>query len=280
MPAAFSTDEKSVPKKKRDQSQRRAGYQPKFTRAGRPGKRTPQLEKDLLAAIATGAPYRIACQACGISEDSLIEWRRKDPIFAKQVEEAAGKTALRLLKKIEANADENFSAAAWILERRFPGDFSRPEIQLQINNTTNQTTNNMLVVSAEVADAIESRMKSAGAKIAQLFASRRNGAKSPPDAPEPIEVAMEPVEIVMPADEPGAHWWEALIQGSGERPIERSTAEKVCRLIAEDALGHQRARSASIAFAADEPVLLRDVHAVIETLCGADGWTALRRRAE
>jgi hypothetical protein len=69
-------------------------------------------------------------------------------------------------------------------------------------------------------------------------------------------------------------------KGSGERPIERSTAEKVCRLIAEDALGHQRARSASIAFAADEPVLLRDVHAVIETLCGADGWTALRRRAE
>jgi hypothetical protein len=108
MPETFSTTEKSVPGKKRDQSKRRAGYQPKFTTTGRPTKRSPQMEKALLAAIATGAPYRIACSACGISDDTFIEWRRKDPVFAEQVEKAAGRTALRLLKKIEACADENF----------------------------------------------------------------------------------------------------------------------------------------------------------------------------
>ena len=107
-------------KKKRDQ---RRPDEPKFSRNGRPGKRTPQLEKDLIAAIETGAPYRIACMACGISDDAFTNWRRKDADFAKRVEVASGKTALRLLKKIEKNADENFSAAAWLLERRFPGKF-------------------------------------------------------------------------------------------------------------------------------------------------------------
>jgi hypothetical protein len=139
VPATFSTSEKpATEKKKRDQS--RSRNQPKFTTNGRPGKRTPQLEKALLAAIETGAPYRIACLACGISDDTFTEWRRKDPAFAAQVEKAAGKTALRLLKKIEANAEENFSAAAWILERRFPTDFSRPEVQLNLIQQANINT--------------------------------------------------------------------------------------------------------------------------------------------
>ncbi len=110
-------------KKKRDQ--RRPDERKLSANGGRPGKRTPQLEKDLLAALETGAPYRIACLACGISDDSFANWRRKDPEFADRVNKAAGKTALRLLKKIEKNADENFSAAAWLLERRFPESFSR-----------------------------------------------------------------------------------------------------------------------------------------------------------
>jgi hypothetical protein len=66
MATEFSTTEKpatAAAKKKRDQ--RRTG-EPKFSANGRPGKRTPQLEKNLLAAIETGAPYRIACMACGI----------------------------------------------------------------------------------------------------------------------------------------------------------------------------------------------------------------------
>jgi hypothetical protein len=52
------------------------------------------------------------CEACGISEKAFTDWRRKDPEFARAVEKASGKMALRLLGKIEKQADENFSAAA------------------------------------------------------------------------------------------------------------------------------------------------------------------------
>ena len=77
--------------------------------------------------------------ACGISDDTFANWRRKDADFAKRVEVASGKTELRLLKKIDKNADENFSAAAWLLERRFPENFSRPEIQLGVAMQFNST---------------------------------------------------------------------------------------------------------------------------------------------
>src|SRR5262245_10586961 len=108
---------------------------------GRPTKRTPQLEKALLAAIRTGAPYRIACMACGISEDVFANWRRADSVFAQQVERVSGQSALRLLKKIETQGKENFSACAWLLERRFPETFSRPEVQLNLIQQNNVTQN-------------------------------------------------------------------------------------------------------------------------------------------
>ena len=53
---------------------------------GRPTKRTPEVEKKLLEAVAAGAPYAIACAAAGISLDSFGIWRRKDPEFASKVE--------------------------------------------------------------------------------------------------------------------------------------------------------------------------------------------------
>jgi hypothetical protein len=124
----------------------RAG--PKFTARGRPCKRTPALDRALLKAISAGAPYKIACLACGISEDAFTDWRRKDPEFARAVEEASGRMALRLLGKIEKQADENFSAAAWLLERRFVEVFARPEIQLNLIQQNNATVNAISITIA------------------------------------------------------------------------------------------------------------------------------------
>jgi hypothetical protein len=50
----------------------------------------------------------------------------------KKWKKLLGQTALRMLKRIEAHGEENFSALAWILERRFPSDFSRPEVQMNL----------------------------------------------------------------------------------------------------------------------------------------------------
>jgi hypothetical protein len=59
--------------------------------------------------------------------------------------------ALRLLGKIEKHAEEFFAPAAWMLERRFPESFSRPEIQL--SEARNYTTVNSLAITISPADA-------------------------------------------------------------------------------------------------------------------------------
>jgi hypothetical protein len=288
----FSPAVKPVPiPKKRDQSKRRASYQPKITTNGRPTKRTPEIEKALLAAIETGAPYRIACMACGISDDAFTEWRRKDPSFADRVNRAAGKTALRLLKKIEKNADENFSAAAWLLERRFPESFSRPEIQLGL--TINQTmNNNTLIISAEQAESLSKRNKLIDKQLDEVvkeYESRRGsrsssamlGSRSGDGATEMLREVESQSSLVpsVPISLPGvslrtSSWWKMLSTGDAGAEITLEAAQYIVRVVATDALGASRASELKINLD-ESPVALRDVWEVVQSF---GGWEALIAR--
>jgi hypothetical protein len=84
-----------------------------------------------------------------------MTWKREDPEFNQKVEAAAAKAAARLLAKVERQARNNFAAAAWILERRFPELFSRPEVQLSVSNTANHKRSLSLTISLEEAERIE-----------------------------------------------------------------------------------------------------------------------------
>jgi hypothetical protein len=44
--------------------------------------------------------------------------------------------------------------------------------------------------------------------------------------------------------------------------------------------GRLRAQQTPISFEESTPILLRDVHQAIESLCGAPGWAALTKRGE
>lgn len=102
---------------------------------GRPSKKhRPEIVAQILDSIRAGAPYNLSCQAAGVSPDSFADWRRGNPDFARQVEQAAAQGALKRLKKIERHGEENFAALSWMLERQFPAHFSRPEVQLNIQN--------------------------------------------------------------------------------------------------------------------------------------------------
>jgi hypothetical protein len=284
MATEFSTSVKPA-KLKRKQSQ--AKDLPKFAANGRPSKRTPQLEKDLLAAIETGAPYRIACLACGISDDAFTEWRRKDPIFARQVEVASGKTALRLLKKIEKNADENFSAAAWLLERRFPESFSRPEIQLGLT-VNNQVTNNTLVISVEQAERLARRNQSIDKQLDEISRTYEARQKLLSGASSEVirEVEAESASSLVPSDAcielpPAAGrtrgWWSQLSSGDGSRSITVEAAEFVLRDLVRTVRGPNASAKLKIDFGSGSPAL-SEVWSALNETAGPDGWTALVKR--
>ena len=69
---------------------------------GRPTKRTKKVVAELLDAISAGAPFNLACQAAGIGHQTFQDWRRRDPAFALQVDQAAARGTIGRLKEIEA----------------------------------------------------------------------------------------------------------------------------------------------------------------------------------
>jgi hypothetical protein len=140
------------------------------------------------------------------------------------------------------------------------------------------------IVSQSQEEENQRRLRDVDAKIAKLFAAKgkaKNGNGVPAiPTPEASSGALVPALITMPEGEPGSGWWRQLTTGSGEREIERATAEKVCRLIVGDVFGRLKAQQTPISFDPSTPILLRDVHQAIDDLCGAEGWKALVRRGK
>src|SRR6516165_3390263 len=125
---------------------------------GRPTKKVEPAILALLRAIETGLPYNLCCRLVGISYDSFITWKREDPEFNQKVE----------------------AAAAWILERRFPELFSRPEVQLNLSNTTSHNTQ-VITISLEEAERIEAEaapIREAARQLLEEYERNRNGSHS------------------------------------------------------------------------------------------------------
>ncbi len=101
----------------------------------RPSKFTPEAARTILTGIRVGLSYDLACQAAGVSFETFRQWRLgkfprgTDPeaktAFLEGIERARGESALRLAGIISAAAPNDWKAASWMLERRFPADFGR-----------------------------------------------------------------------------------------------------------------------------------------------------------
>ena len=254
---------------------------------GRPTKRSPAVEKHLLEVVKTGLPLKFASASVGISYDTLAEWRNRDPKFAEALEIARLASVEERWLKIQQAAEDteklrgDWKALAWCLERSHPESFARPEIQLGVAIQNNVNVNNTLVVTAEVADQLQSRSERAGAVIEKLFAARKvaqTNSTNGDDVRE-VEISLAADAIRLPTGEPTQSWWSQLSVGSGERLISDDAAEYVIRTIAVEVLGAQRTSGLAIELEAGDTVL-RDVWSALSDLTGTLGWSALVKRGE
>jgi hypothetical protein len=254
---------------------------PKYYR----GKKTKETVDALLQAIATGAPYVICCRAVGIHVDTFHGWRQTDPEFETQVEQTAAKAALRLLGKIEEQATNNFSACAWILERRFPELFSRPEIQLNLGAQNGAGAGLTINITAGEAKQLESTAEPIRESVREMFNKYRpalcndngndNGKVVEVEAvTEPETVVEQPISH-KEGDENSQAFWHQFC-GDGERLVEKDAAVFVVKTIVTEAVGQHRCRR--VAFKS-EPFTVADVLTMIEKLSGPAGWQHLQRRA-
>lgn len=106
----------------------------------RPTKLTPEVIDAFSKAIQLGAPRALAAQFAGISARSAYRWLKEGETapegslvwqFWHSTKRAEGVGCVTLLGRIQQAAKNgSWQAAAWILERRHPGEFGRAEARV------------------------------------------------------------------------------------------------------------------------------------------------------
>jgi hypothetical protein len=107
-----------------------------------PTKLTPEAQQTLVRAIGLGATLTAACQAAGISLQTLYNWEdkaaeRKQPYLAlfEALQKAEGERQMRWLARIEKAASEGaWQASAWKLERIYSDQYAlKSKVEVTVN---------------------------------------------------------------------------------------------------------------------------------------------------
>lgn len=93
----------------------------------RPTKRTPEVEAKICEVLRSGNTRRAACDYAGISQDSFGRWLESSADFADAIKKAEAHCEVRNVALIQKASEENWTAAAWWLERRRPDDWARKD---------------------------------------------------------------------------------------------------------------------------------------------------------
>ena len=99
---------------------------------GRPSKLSPETAARVLSAVRCGAPNKVACAAAGICTETMNSWLRKADdrpgseyaAFSANLTRARQEGITARLAIIQKAAVKDWRAAAWLLERDVPDQFS------------------------------------------------------------------------------------------------------------------------------------------------------------
>lgn len=107
---------------------------------GRPSKFTPEIRKALIEAIIAGLTYTHACQIVGIDYVTFTLWRTKGSKLESADEEgyfdffnaltrAETNASTVMMAHIRKAATDDWRAAAWWLERRYPKEYGKQIVE-------------------------------------------------------------------------------------------------------------------------------------------------------
>lgn len=102
--------------------------------SGRKTKLSQKITDAFTKAIGEGVSIVAACQFAGVCERTYYTWTSKgeagkEPYiqFVQAIKKAEAKAEQRWVRVIETHAADTWTAAAWLLERRFPDRWGRRE---------------------------------------------------------------------------------------------------------------------------------------------------------
>lgn len=100
---------------------------------GRPSKFTDDVKARIVKGIKLGMSYELAAQYGGVTYETFNEWRKQGQAdgqgpffdFSEDIAKAEADGLANWLQKIEDASDEEWQAAAWKAERRYPHLYGR-----------------------------------------------------------------------------------------------------------------------------------------------------------
>jgi hypothetical protein len=130
---------------------------------------TPELVEKIAECFVSGFSDQDTGSLCDVDPQTIAAWRRL-PILRN----AEVSRKLHYIRLLRDGKQRDWVRLAWWLERRYPTEFSRPEVAHAISvahqTTTNVTQN--VVISSDVAKQLAARSAATSKKIDEIFANR------------------------------------------------------------------------------------------------------------
>lgn len=121
------------------------------------------LKLQVVQLIKEGLSQAQAASYCGIHPQTICEWKRNSDKFASEIQGAETDFILSNVKKV--NASDDWKAAAWLLERRDPMNWSRIEARSFKERMDFEISNAQGVTPEE----LEAKKEAARQKCLQIF---------------------------------------------------------------------------------------------------------------
>lgn len=102
-------------------------------------KLTKELAKEFVKLVEAGATNADACAYIGVDESTFYRWLKNPKTeperqLCNDIKAAETKRKLWHLRKIQQASDNGaWQASAWYLERRYPREYAKPEVQLRVD---------------------------------------------------------------------------------------------------------------------------------------------------
>jgi hypothetical protein len=136
------------------------------SKIGRPTKLTPAVIDRIAECFFNGFTDQETAILCHISRATIL--RARSGGFCDKIKKAELVKKQQALQQIRAGR-RAWQCLAWFLERRYPTQFSRPEIQLALNQAVNAGPTNIVVLGPERAKVLASRHEQIRAKSLELL---------------------------------------------------------------------------------------------------------------
>jgi hypothetical protein len=138
-------------------------------RTGRPPKLTPALISKIAELFWLAFTDQQVAEFVGVHERTIRRYRAGD--LCPEIKKAELAREMPYRKRIW-DGTGNWCGAAWMLERKYPTQFAKPEIQLSFNNSYTQNNLSISITSAE-AKAIEKEANPIRDAVSSMFQKYR-----------------------------------------------------------------------------------------------------------